>query len=114
MIARLCRIYALSFGLRGEEDEHVWIVFSRERVRTVRRAVARFPSVVVGEVVEAIIAAQTNGLDAFVISESTGKGAVAIETFAGEKRRIIFLRQFSHSPATPNKSSFRAFLSAST
>ena len=61
MIARLCRIYALSLGLRGEEDEHVWIVFSRERVRTVRRAVARFPSAVdgVGEVVEAIITVQT-------------------------------------------------------
>ena len=67
------------------EDEHVWIVFSRERVRTVRRAVARFPSVVVGEVVEAIITAQTNDVDAFVILESTGKGVVAIETCAGKR-----------------------------
>jgi hypothetical protein len=58
--------------LRGE-DEHVWIVFSRERVRTVRRAVARFPSVVVGEVVEAIITAQTNGVDAFVTLKSEEK-----------------------------------------
>ena len=54
-----------------------------------RRAVARFPSVVVGEVVEAIITEQTNGVDAFVILESTGKGVVAIETFA-RKRRIFF------------------------
>jgi uncharacterized membrane-anchored protein len=48
----------------------------------VRRAVARFPSVVVGEVVEAIITPQTDGVDALVILGSPGKVAVAIETWA--------------------------------
>jgi hypothetical protein len=82
--------------------------------------VARFPSVVVdgmvGEVVEAIITAQTNGVDAFVISEKEKwwlelkllreKGRKFLWRFSANAHQSILGRKTSLSPTVPHPNTF--------